>query len=179
MRALLLSVDAFRQRRSSQFDEGRGPRTRNPGAPPATGGREGARASVGMTQEQFAARFGFSTATLRHWERGDRSQTAHRWCCSTSSSAIQGRSSRHWREHTRLWTAGKGYSGRGGPDQVDDRQCSCGHPPGQGCCGAVAQAGPLGHPAGLHLPAHRRSIRLANPTSGARSAGVAAAFGFS
>ena len=31
------------------------------------------RASVGMTQEQFAARFGFSTATLRHWERGDRS----------------------------------------------------------------------------------------------------------
>lgn len=26
-----------------------------------------------MTQEQFAARFGFSTATLRHWERGDRS----------------------------------------------------------------------------------------------------------
>ena len=30
------------------------------------------RARVGMTQEQFAARFGFSTATLRHWERGDR-----------------------------------------------------------------------------------------------------------
>ena len=30
------------------------------------------RATVGMTQEQFAARFGFSTATLRHWERGDR-----------------------------------------------------------------------------------------------------------
>ena len=26
----------------------------------------------GMTQEQFAARFGFSVATLRHWERGDR-----------------------------------------------------------------------------------------------------------
>ena len=25
------------------------------------------RAKVGMTQEQFAARFGFSTATLRHW----------------------------------------------------------------------------------------------------------------
>ena len=25
-----------------------------------------------MTQEQFAARFGFSMATLRHWERGDR-----------------------------------------------------------------------------------------------------------
>jgi putative transcriptional regulator len=31
------------------------------------------RVKVGMTQEQFAARFGFSTATLRHWERGDRS----------------------------------------------------------------------------------------------------------
>ena len=30
------------------------------------------RARVGMTQEQFAARFGFSAATLRHWERGDR-----------------------------------------------------------------------------------------------------------
>ncbi|MDR3056101.1 MAG: helix-turn-helix domain-containing protein [Zoogloeaceae bacterium] len=30
------------------------------------------RASVGMTQEEFASRFGFSTATLRHWERGDR-----------------------------------------------------------------------------------------------------------
>ncbi len=27
---------------------------------------------VAMTQEQFAARFGFSVATLRHWERGDR-----------------------------------------------------------------------------------------------------------
>ena len=31
------------------------------------------RAKVGMTQEQFAACFGFSTSTLRHWERGDRS----------------------------------------------------------------------------------------------------------
>ncbi len=30
------------------------------------------RARVAMTQEQFAARFGFSVATLRHWERGDR-----------------------------------------------------------------------------------------------------------
>jgi len=30
------------------------------------------RQRVGMTQEQFAANFGFSTATLRHWERGDR-----------------------------------------------------------------------------------------------------------
>jgi len=31
------------------------------------------RAKIGMTQEQFAACFGFSAATLRHWERGDRS----------------------------------------------------------------------------------------------------------
>lgn len=31
------------------------------------------RQRMGMTQEQFAARFGFSVATLRHWERGDRS----------------------------------------------------------------------------------------------------------
>jgi putative transcriptional regulator len=31
------------------------------------------RVKVGMTQEQFAAQFGFSAATLRHWERGDRS----------------------------------------------------------------------------------------------------------
>ena len=30
------------------------------------------RARVGMTQEEFASRFGVSTATLRHWERGDR-----------------------------------------------------------------------------------------------------------
>jgi len=27
---------------------------------------------IGMTQEQFAARFGASVATLRHWESGDR-----------------------------------------------------------------------------------------------------------
>ncbi len=31
------------------------------------------RHDMGMTQEQFAAQFGFSVATLRHWERGDRS----------------------------------------------------------------------------------------------------------
>ena len=32
----------------------------------------GLRDRLGLTQEQFAARFGFSVATLRHWERGDR-----------------------------------------------------------------------------------------------------------
>jgi len=31
------------------------------------------RGRLGFTQVQFAARFGFSVATLRHWERGDRS----------------------------------------------------------------------------------------------------------
>lgn len=30
------------------------------------------RARLGLSQAQFAARFGFSVATLRHWERGDR-----------------------------------------------------------------------------------------------------------
>lgn len=30
------------------------------------------RKRVSMTQEQFAARFGFSVSTVRHWERGDR-----------------------------------------------------------------------------------------------------------
>lgn len=33
----------------------------------------GLRERLSLTQEQFAARFGFSVATLRHWERGDRS----------------------------------------------------------------------------------------------------------
>lgn len=33
----------------------------------------GLRRRLGLTQEQFAARFGFPLATLRHWERGDRS----------------------------------------------------------------------------------------------------------
>ena len=28
------------------------------------------RAKLGLTQEQFAARFGFSINTLRHWEQG-------------------------------------------------------------------------------------------------------------
>lgn len=32
----------------------------------------GLRKRLDLTQEQFAACFGFSVATLRHWERGDR-----------------------------------------------------------------------------------------------------------
>ena len=31
------------------------------------------RGRLGLTQAQFADRFGVSVATLRHWERGDRS----------------------------------------------------------------------------------------------------------
>src|SRR5438132_14422431 len=30
------------------------------------------RAGLGMTQEEFASRFGFSVNTLRHWEQGKR-----------------------------------------------------------------------------------------------------------
>jgi len=30
------------------------------------------RAALGMTQEEFAGRFGFSVNTLRHWEQGKR-----------------------------------------------------------------------------------------------------------
>ena len=51
--------------------EGRSPETRVHRPRPVD--VKALRASVGMTQEQFAARFGFSTATLRHWVRGDRS----------------------------------------------------------------------------------------------------------
>jgi putative transcriptional regulator len=29
------------------------------------------RTKLGLTQEEFAGRFGFSVNTLRHWERGD------------------------------------------------------------------------------------------------------------
>ena len=32
----------------------------------------GVRDRLGLSQAQFAARFGFSVSTLRHWERGDR-----------------------------------------------------------------------------------------------------------
>lgn len=51
--------------------EGRAPQTRVHRPRPVD--VKALRAKVSMTQEQFAARFGFSTATLRHWERGDRS----------------------------------------------------------------------------------------------------------
>jgi putative transcriptional regulator len=30
------------------------------------------RTRIGLTQEEFGAKFGISLGTLRHWERGDR-----------------------------------------------------------------------------------------------------------
>ena len=50
--------------------EGRSPKTRI--SRPHAIDVKSVRIKIGMTQKQFAARFGFSTATLRHWERGDR-----------------------------------------------------------------------------------------------------------
>ena len=50
--------------------EGRAPQTRLHSPQPVD--VKALRSKLGMTQEQFASRFGFSTATLRHWERGDR-----------------------------------------------------------------------------------------------------------
>ncbi|MDO9600587.1 MAG: helix-turn-helix domain-containing protein [Azoarcus sp.] len=56
---------------ATEHAEGRAPETRIHRPRPVD--VKALRTRVGMTQEQFAARFGFSTATLRHWERGDRS----------------------------------------------------------------------------------------------------------
>ena len=57
--------------------EGRSPKTRI--SRPHAIDVKSVRTKIGMTQEQFAARFGFSTATLRHWERGDRTPTVLLW----------------------------------------------------------------------------------------------------
>ncbi len=40
--------------------------------PPKTTDVKAIREQVGMTQTAFAAAFGISLSTLRHWERGDR-----------------------------------------------------------------------------------------------------------
>ena len=50
--------------------EGRAPQTRIHRPCPVD--VKALRARVSTTQEQFAARFGFSMATLRHWEHSDR-----------------------------------------------------------------------------------------------------------
>jgi len=49
------------------------PRCLTPSRRPAPVDVAAVRGRVGFTQAQFAARFGVSVATLRHWERGDRS----------------------------------------------------------------------------------------------------------
>ncbi len=41
-------------------------------AVPATVDVKAIRSNLGMTQEEFAGRFGFSLGTLRNWERGHR-----------------------------------------------------------------------------------------------------------
>ena len=66
------SFDSIKRGLSQAIDhtEGRAPQTRL--HRPRAVDVKALRSKVGMTQEQFAARFGFSTATLRHWERGDR-----------------------------------------------------------------------------------------------------------
>ena len=49
------------------------------------------RSAVRMTQEEFAATFGISLGTLRHWERGDRSP---RRCPATGTADRRGRGRR-------------------------------------------------------------------------------------
>jgi len=39
------------------------------------------RQRLGLSQEQFAARFGFSVETIRNYEQGHRRPTARRACC--------------------------------------------------------------------------------------------------
>jgi len=40
--------------------------------PPSEIDVQALRTRIGLTQEEFAAKFGISLGTLRHWERGDR-----------------------------------------------------------------------------------------------------------
>ena len=68
------------------------------------------------------------------------------------------------------------HARRGGPHQIDDRPCSCGHQACKASCGAAPEDRPLGYVAGLYLPAHRRPIPLAYPAPGACSVRVAAVF---
>jgi putative transcriptional regulator len=60
-RALAKALDLIERTRSAM-------RGRKPNAVDVAGLRR----RLQMSQAQFARRFGFSVATLRHWERGDR-----------------------------------------------------------------------------------------------------------
>ncbi|MHB8530455.1 MAG: helix-turn-helix domain-containing protein [Caulobacteraceae bacterium] len=47
-------------------------RARRVGAPPATGDVKAIRRRLGLSQQEFAARFGFSVETIRNYEQGHR-----------------------------------------------------------------------------------------------------------
>lgn len=66
------AFDSIKQGLQEAIEHARGKKTGVRVHRPRSVDVKAVRAKVGMTQEQFAARFGFSTATLRHWERGDR-----------------------------------------------------------------------------------------------------------
>ena len=51
------------------------------------------RKKLGMTQEEFSGRFGFSVNTLRHWEQGKRQPKARRapifWSSTVPRKTVQ------------------------------------------------------------------------------------------
>ena len=58
----------LQQAAAHQRGKGRGVRMHTP----AEVDVQALRKKIGLTQEQFAAKFAISLGTLRHWERGDR-----------------------------------------------------------------------------------------------------------
>ena len=54
------------------FAEGRAEKAKYRVHVPAKVNVKAIRTGLGMTQEEFAGRFGFSVNTLRHWEQGTR-----------------------------------------------------------------------------------------------------------
>lgn len=57
---------------SISYAKGGGPKTAYRVHVPAHVNVKAIRTKLGMTQQAFAARFGFSINTLRHWEQGKR-----------------------------------------------------------------------------------------------------------
>ncbi|MGP0058817.1 MAG: helix-turn-helix domain-containing protein [Beijerinckiaceae bacterium] len=106
------------------------------------------RTNLGMTQEEFAGRFGFSVNTLRHWEQGSRQPEGptrayllgHRTRAQGSPEGPAGRLTRY-------------RSLRG------DRKCIiAGEPPEKGVC--VEQQLQVATPMpAAHLPAEDRRIQ--------------------
>jgi len=66
------AFDSIKQGLTEAITHARGEKVAAKVYQPAPVNVAGLRQRMGLTQEQFAARFGFSVATLRHWERGDR-----------------------------------------------------------------------------------------------------------